>query len=436
MNQLNEAQVIKKLLGNEQDIRRIALAMRHDETLPRTVLARLGHRPTDLQLAETWSQLLDSMLSNTNYGNLSTSGKFDMYMTRLYMNGQADYEKLHGEVADTLGSWLALSRQRWNQQDLTNFSETYIKSEKIQVGDPVLRPEDQDFNKFPSTKALIRAMSNDRYQGVLRRLKDAERIKKMKKNARSVVIMDDDRYWSAVLLNYGACYVFNFEIGIAANFCTGSSSGESWFQRYADDSMIVAFIDKKNVHDNDGKWQFHAASNQLKNANQLAGGDRRFAQLFPGMMQRIAHAIESHAVEIKQQSRDSYLAGELPRLPNGYDAVQEVQLIARTFPLSWASEAPETDKTKNNPQSDQPMAATAGPREPNIAVLGADGNELGRLYVDPDLSTVDKRDTINRWLEDNGHADINWIARLIDSMDESAPRRRSALLTGIGQAGK
>jgi hypothetical protein len=393
MKQINEAQVIKKLLGNEQDMRRIALAMRHDETLPRMVLVRLGQRPTDIQMAEAWSQLLDNMLSNTNFGDLSASGKFDMFVTRLYMNGQADYETLHGELADTLGSWLALSRRRWSENDLSALTRLagsdYVQSEKIRVGDPVLAPQDQDFNKFTSTRSLIRAVSDIRYRTMLHQLKDAERIKKLKKNSRSVVLMDDDRYWAAVLLNFGACYVFNFEIGVAANFCTGSSNGESWFQRYADDSMIVAFIDKKNVNSNDGKWQFHAASNQLKNANQQAGGDERFAQLFPGMMQHIAYAIESHAAEIKQQSHASYLAGELPRLPNGYNAVQEVKLIAEKFPRSWASEAPKpavATQKPELPQAPQPQDYPVWTRHP--------------------------------------------------PMEESALRRRNALLKGIEQAGR
>ena len=122
-------------------------------------------------------------------------------------------------------------------------------------------------------------------------------------------------------------------MGYSASFCTGSSSGITWFNRYADDGPIVSIVDKANIDDVNGKWQMHAPTNQLNNGNQSVRSDEKFAELFPGLMKKIISAIQAKGTEIKQNSVDI--------VRGGYDIDQAVADIKKRFPLSVASEAPE-----------------------------------------------------------------------------------------------
>ena len=141
-------------------------------------------------------------------------------------------------------------------------------------------------------------------------------------------------------MNYGSCYTFNNEHGYQASFCTGSSSGLQWFNRYADDGPIVSIFDKQNADDVNGKWQMHAPTNQLNNGNQTVRSDERFSELFPGLMKRIVAAIEQKGEEIKSNSTGI--------VSGGYDIAQSVADIKRRFPLSYASEAPKADKEEGD----------------------------------------------------------------------------------------
>ena len=328
---INEANIAAKVLKDPKQAKLLSIAFRHDYTIPKTVIARLGPKPTDEQIVEAWSKLIDDTLRGNGYGDLSADGKFDDWLTRLYINGQADYEDINGEGGDALGVWKALSKRG------------------------LLKPKDQDFNKFTNIKQLQR-LANDRdYRDELRRIKDAEKIEKMKREKSDLTLIDNEKYLVIVPFDYGSCYVFNNSMGYQANFCTGSSSGTTWFPRYAPDGMIVSIMDKSNPNNKDGKWQFHAATNQLVNADQdnrgahnLSRNDQKFADLFPGLMKEIVDAIQSHAEEIKEKSKD--LTGG-----RGYDISKEIEAIKTKFPLSYASgQEPdeEPEEMGNEPEND------------------------------------------------------------------------------------
>lgn len=316
---LQEANIAAKIKNDAKMAKRIGIAMRHDSTLPLPMIAKLGPRPDDQQLLQAFSDLLDQTLSRTAYGDLSREGKFDEWLTRQYINGQVDFEDINGEGGDALGAWAALSLRG------------------------KLLPQDQDFNQFPSIARLQVAMRKPQYLRELERIKDQEAIERHKREQKNIVVYEDDEYWAAVLLNYGACYTFNNAAGYRANFCTGSSSGMNWFKNYAPTGMIIAVVAKNNLDSADGKWQIHSATNQFVNADQdnrwdPAGNARRFGQLYPGLMIEIVSGLEMWAEVIEDNS------GEIAR--GGYDVDKEIQKLRDQYPGAFTPK--KSDVTSSN----------------------------------------------------------------------------------------
>ena len=301
---ITEANVAAKITDPKM-IKMIGIAMRHDATLPRAMIAQLGPRPSDQDLLKAWSEILDKALRNTMYGDLSQDGKFDDWLTRLYTNGVVDYEEIDGEGGDALGAWKALS----------------VRGK--------LKEKDQDFNKFKSLRQIQVIMQDRDYRNELQRIKNQAEVDKHKRDKKEVTILDDERFLAVVPMNYGSCYTFNNAHGFQASFCTGSSSGMNWFKRYADDGPIVSIYDKQNVDSVNGKWQMHAPTNQLNNGDQSVRSDRKFAELFPGLMTKIIAGLRSHAQEINQNSTEI--------VSGGYDIDKAIADIESRFPLSVAS---------------------------------------------------------------------------------------------------
>jgi hypothetical protein len=306
-----EANVAAKI-KDPKTIKMLSIAMRHDSTLPKAKVAALGTKPTDEDTLKLWSDMLDASLRSTNYGDISQDGKFDEWLTRMYINGVVDYEDINGEGGDALGAWKALS----------------VRGK--------LAEKHQDFNKFQSLRAIQVIVNDMQYRNELRKIKDAEVIEKHKKEKKELTIVDDDRYIAVIPFNYGSCYTFNNSAGFPASFCTGSSSGLTWFNRYAKDGAIISVVDKNNTDDVNGKWQIHAVTNQINNGDQSVRKDEVFANLFPGLMKKIIAGMQANAAEINASSTEL--------MSGGYDISQEVDLLKRRFPLSYASsEEPEAD---------------------------------------------------------------------------------------------
>ena len=306
-------------------IKRLGIAMKHDGTLPKSSIAKLGPKPDDQSILALWSTMLDKSLSSTDYGDLSQDGKFDEWLTRLYINGAADYEDINGEGGDALGAWKALSTRG------------------------KLKPAHQDFNKFKALRQIQQIVRDRDYQSELRKIKDAEVIEKHKREKKEVTLVDNERFLVVMPFNYGACYTFNNSNGYQANFCTGSSSGLSWFERYSPEGPIISIFDKENPDNKDGKWQMHMPTNQLQNGDQDRRGDmrwndERFAELFPGLMKQIVDGMTANAEDIKTSSQDI--------VKGGYDVAAAVADIKKKAPLSFASkvgneEEPEAEQDPN-----------------------------------------------------------------------------------------
>jgi hypothetical protein len=311
---LPEANYFNKIAKDPQKLKQLAIAIKHDGTFSKNAVAKLGPKPTDEDLSKAWSDVLDDTLRRTRYGDISADGKFDDWLFRLYITGAADYEDINGEGGDALGAWKALS----------------IRNK--------LRPEHQDFNKFKSIRQIQRIIQDRSYRDELARIANAAEIEGHKRDKKEATLIDDDRFLVVIPFNYGSCYTFNNAHGYNASFCTGSSSGHRWFNRYADEGPIVSILDKANSDDVNGKWQMHAPTNQMNNGNQTTSysrGDEKFAELFPGLMKRIVAAISAKGEEINQGSQNI--------MKGGYDIAKAVADIKKHFPLSYASEEPKKD---------------------------------------------------------------------------------------------
>lgn len=334
LNQIiTEANVAAKI-KDPKIIKMLAIAMRHDGTIPKSKIAALGpstfgqendpkkQEENNQKILKFWSELLDDSLRSTDYGDISADGKFDDFLTRLYINGAADYEDINGEGGDALGAWKALS----------------IRGK--------LQEPHQDFNKFKSLKQIQAIVQNRDYRNELARIKDAEVIEKHKREKKEITILDDERFLVVIPFNYGSCYTFNNSAGFQASFCTGSSSGERWFKNYAPDGPIISVIDKDNVDDVNGKWQIHAPTNQINNGNQTIRKDEKFAELFPGLMKKIVAGMQSKSAEITDASQ------EIAR--GGYDISKAVSDLKQKFPLSYASGEKEAEPEAEQDANDGP----------------------------------------------------------------------------------
>ena len=319
-----EANVAAKLKDPKM-VKMLSIAMRHDGTLPKDRVAKLGPKPSDDEIVKLWSDLLDSSLSSTDYGNISTDGKFDEWLTRMYINGVADFEDINGEGGDALGAWKALS----------------IRGK--------LAEKHQDFNKFKNLRQIQQIVQSRDYRDELRRIKDAEVIEKHKREKKETTLIDDERFLITLPYNYGACYNFNNSHGFNASFCTGSSSGQRWFERYAPEGPIISIFDKQNQEDENGKWQMHAPTGQMNNGNQsvsYSSGDKKFAELYPGLMKEIIAAVKSKAEEIKANSVDI--------VRGGYDVNAAIAEIKSKLPASYASEKEEPEAEPEDDANDGP----------------------------------------------------------------------------------
>jgi len=318
---VQEANVAAKI-KDPKTVKMLGIAMRHDSTLPKDKVARLGVKPTDEDIVKLWSELLDASLVSTDYGDISQDGKFDEWLTRMYINGVADYEDINGEGGDALGAWKALS----------------VRGK--------LKEPHQDFNKFKNLRQIQNIIQDREYRDELRRIKDAEVIEKHKKEKKETTLIDDDRFLVTIPYNYGACYTFNNSVGFNASFCTGSSSGLQWFNRYADEGPVISVFDKQNADDVNGKWQIHAPTRQINNGNQSDRRDESFAKLFPGLMKKIVAAIQSKAEEIK--------AGSQELVKGGYNIEDAIKDLKNKFPESYNSGEEEKKEEPAQDENDGP----------------------------------------------------------------------------------
>ena len=310
-----EANLPGKIKSDPKTLKLINLAWRHDHTVPRPIRTKLGPNPSPETVADFWGQEVDKLLSGTDddwTSDLSSEGKFDSWLIKQYTNGNIDWEDLTGEAVDRLNKFHVLRNRN------------------------LLQPMETDLNRFRDLDHLNRTL--DKYRQEIAKLVTDARVEKAKRNARSITLIDNDRYHVSVPLNYGACYVFNHQTGHQSTFCTGSSTGITYFKSYSEDGPLIDVIDKKNTDTVNGKWQIHGPSRQITNSDQSMNSDKKFAQLFPGLMTEIAQALMKHGLELNAASQDIK--------PGGWNIPNVLVSLKKSFPLSYESQPKPPRVTK------------------------------------------------------------------------------------------
>jgi len=107
----------------------------------------------------------------------------------------------------------------------------------------------------------------------------------------------------------------------------------------------------------------HAPTGQMNNGDQSLSyrrGDEKFAEMFPGLLKKIAAAVQSKAAEIKDASKNI--------VSGGYDASEAINDIKNKLPYSWASEAKEEEPApdENTGPGTYAVTHTASGRTANI----------------------------------------------------------------------
>jgi len=221
------------------------------------------------------------------------------WLVNVYLRGESPLEDLSTTVLDYLADWIVLKESGKLPRGYTNLQELNLTD--------------------------LEAIKSE-YRQVLYDLRQAKKVEAAKKNAQSLTLFDDGRFHAQIPLNYGSCYLFNFQRpGPEATFCTGSSSGLEQFQYYAEQGLMIQLLDRQNLDNKYGKWQIQGASKQIHDSTQRHGGDQVFAQMYPGLLKKIANAMFEKAGEI-ETSYGHYTNVE-----------REVARLARSFPLSFNS---------------------------------------------------------------------------------------------------
>jgi hypothetical protein len=157
----------------------------------------------------------------------------------------------------------------------------------------------------------------------------------------------------SVPFNFGACYyVGHIGGGVVPRWCTGSSSGARWAKQYMTQGLMFNVLDKTKMNSENGKWQVHPYTGQIRNADQSENSDKLFADLFPGLMKKIVGAIKKNGEQIREMSKQEF--------GKPYDIEKEIEQIKVRFPLSLASVPPEGEEEA---EVDQPTQAPAGDNE-------------------------------------------------------------------------
>ena len=317
ISDIKESQVYKKITDPKQQ-KQLAIAVYNDNTFPRASIARLGPRPRDEDVVKMFSDELDKALSDTSYGDISKSGKYDQFILKNYLNHAMDFEDFSGEGSDLLGGHAALVKRG------------------------LLTPAQSDMNQVGSLRNLKVLMNHPHVQQELRRIKGQAVLDAMKKGKKEIVILDNDKYWVSVPLNYAACYSFNNGIGHLSTYCTGSSNRD-WWITYSKDGPLIDIVDKEKYKDQTGKYQIHAPTRQIKNSNQQDqySRDEVFAKNYPGLLKQIGSALLQHKDELENASTEmtdnqgNQLLGR--QMPEPWDINKTVSDLKSKFPLSWNS---------------------------------------------------------------------------------------------------
>lgn len=270
LNHLFEDVFTDRLKNEPKLVKMLSIAMKHDDTLPSAVFGALGVNPSPERTIEIWAKLLAKM-NNFDGRPLSADGKFYGWVTKIYAAGSVNWENLYSRARDHIDSYYLLQRRN------------------------LLKPAHMDLNAFGSYGEFETAMTG--YRGVLKKIKEEERIKNLTKDAKSITILDNDKYVVVVPLNYGASCKFARSEGEFANWCTGTTSSDHYFGHYSRQGPLVIFYAKDDPR---AKYQLHAPSDQFKDIKDEEINRKAFAQKYPDAMNDIVNGLMQHVAELGQ----------------------------------------------------------------------------------------------------------------------------------------
>ncbi len=357
MTTLLESIFLDKLLSDKQRLKLLSIAWRHDPDIDIHVVSKLGPRPSEQDIATAWDLMLDKKLNELGEPDLIADSKYKEWLTKLYVTGRHHSDSLLNNL-EHLESWYVLSLKN------------------------LLKPEHTDLNRIRSVEILEKIVNG--YHAVLVKIKAERELEKLKRNVQQIVLIDNDRFFVAIPLNYAACYSFNYT-GHNSRYCTGASDGRHYFTRYSSNGPIVTIIDKKNLTDKNGKWQLHPATGQFANSDQTitgASADRQFAKQYPGLYKEIVAAMQAKSADIQQASM---LLND-----RGYNMPSIIKKFATEFPISY----------KSQPVAEQMLAEASNLLTqfrdlPGAAPMITGMLEKGRLSHDVKITTVPKLEIKN-----------------------------------------
>jgi len=298
----------------------LALRLFSDVSFPRHLIARLGkvnlNNPADLErISQLWNTSLDNIVRGayetgamqTNLLNQREYPTIKNWLTNIYIRGLDEYEDISGQGLAWLAEWLMVK----NNLNSRHASEI---SPNLKSRFPT------DLNRFRDLEHLEQIIEKPWVIKLREKIRQEAAMKRMQAQAKEYVLLDNDRFRITIPLNYGGCYMFNFGPGVPGTFCTGSSTGNQWFDRYKQEDLIIDILDKQNLESPDGKWQIHAESDQVKNAVQQPqhhvhdsqGYSRRysnkqyFKKLFPELVELLPKLVYDQRVEIDKAIQDYY----------------------------------------------------------------------------------------------------------------------------------
>lgn len=358
MTILTESIFLDKLLADKQRLKLLSIAWRHDPDIDIHVISKLGPRPSEQDIATAWDLMLDTKLTELGEPDLMSDAKYKEWLTKLYVSGRHHSGKILEKLED-LESWHLLSLRN------------------------LLKPQHADLNRIQSFEILERIVNS--YARVLDQIKAERELEKLKRNVQQIVLIDNDRFFVAIPLNYAACYNFNYT-GHNSRYCTGASDGRGYFARYSKGGPIVTIIDKKNLTNKNGKWQLHPATGQFANSDQTVSGssaDRQFANQYPGLYKDIVTAMQDKSDDIQKASMMLSDRG-------GYNMSSVIKRFATEFPISY----------KSKPVAEQMLAEASNLLTqfkdlPGAAPMITGMLEKGRLSHDVKITTVPKLEIKN-----------------------------------------
>jgi hypothetical protein len=274
---LHENVITKELNSDPALAKKLAIMWNHD--LPgRITVARLGPNPTDAQIATAWLGMVNRMISRTlaNGDYLLRNSNAMKWLLKQYLAGNTGFysglfDNTIDDIIENLNMWCIL------------------------LAKGVLKEIHRDLNKI-STAIISRIVNSYDTDDI----KESIELEYLMKEQSEIILIDDSEFKVSIPLKYGACRKFNLT-GHPSSFCTGSSGGVGYFNRYSQRGPLIMIAHKTDISKPAGKVQISAEMNEIEMSNGTDISILRLETLYPGILKRIADAMTAKSSEITDE---------------------------------------------------------------------------------------------------------------------------------------